>query len=116
MGDRTHMLFRGITLSGTQRDSIQKLDAANDAATQQLWQSHPGDTAPDSTTRAQFRALRTDHLNSLRGVLTTDQQPTFDKNLADMQSEMRSRMQHGMGGAGGPPGGPTAGGPPPGGP
>jgi Spy/CpxP family protein refolding chaperone len=106
----TERLFQGIALTDAERDSINKLTAAHDKMVddrqRQTWRMHQGGMPPDSAAQAQMQAQRAQYMATLRAVLTPDQQPTFDKNLADMQSEMRSRMQR-MGGAGGPPpGGP----------
>jgi len=103
MGDRQDdMLFRGITLTSTQRDSIAKLNAAQHSAMGQMLNSHPDGSPPDSATRAQFQALRTQHHSDLRAVLTPDQQKIFDQNLADMRSHMEQRMR-GSGSPGGNP-------------
>jgi Spy/CpxP family protein refolding chaperone len=100
-GERmTDRLFNGITLTGAQRDSIDKLSAAHAAQTRQAWQSRQGGGGPpDSAARAQMQADRAQYLATLRAVLTPDQQPAFDKNVADMQSQMGRR---GGGGGGNP--------------
>ncbi|NUR20365.1 MAG: hypothetical protein HOQ12_12600, partial [Gemmatimonadaceae bacterium] len=46
--------------------------------------------------RTQFEALREQELNEVRGVLTADQQKTFDANLQRMKSH---QGQHGKRGA-----------------
>ena len=96
LGDRQDdLLFRGITLTSVQRDSIAKLNAAQHSAMGQILNAHPDGGPPDSATRAQFQALRTQHRTDLRAVLTPDQQQTFDQNVAQMRSRMEQRMRGG---------------------
>lgn len=82
---RMQRLLNGITLTADQQakiDSIQKSYQAKMPA------FAPGQM-PDSATRAQrFELMRQQNMD-IRAVLTTDQQAVFDKNVADMQAQMR---------------------------
>jgi Spy/CpxP family protein refolding chaperone len=107
MGERgDDMLFRGINLTSAQRDSIAKLNAAHYRAMGQLLDSHSAGTPPDSATRAQFHALRTQHRSDLRAVLTPDQQQIFDQNLATRRPRTEQRIRGGGGQGGNPSGNP----------
>ena len=50
---------------------------------------------PDEATRAKITDLRQKQAAEIRAVLTADQQATFDKNLAEMKSQMESRRKGG---------------------
>lgn len=77
-GRRMEALFAGITLSTDQQakiDSIQKHYRA------QMPSFTPG-SPPDSATRERIRGLFRHEIDDFRAVLTSDQQPVFDKNVA----------------------------------
>jgi Spy/CpxP family protein refolding chaperone len=76
------MLFQGITLNDTQQHQIDSIRTSYRSQMQ---------SASDRSAR---RDLMQKETADFRTVLTSDQQTTFDKNLADM----RSRMQQGGGG------------------
>jgi Spy/CpxP family protein refolding chaperone len=93
-GRRMQMLFNGITLTTQQQAKVDSIEAAYQPRMRQLFQSGG---MQDSTTRAQMATLREQENRDLRAVLTPQQQPIFDKNVANMPM---------MGGPrGGPPGG-----------
>ena len=77
-GRRMEALFAGITLTADQQakiDSIQK-------HYRELMPSFTPGSPPDSATRERVRALFRHEVADFRSVLTPEQQPVFDKNLA----------------------------------
>jgi hypothetical protein len=84
------LLFKGITLSKTQSDSISKLNAAQEAQMKALFDSFNGQR-PDSAGRVKMRTLRERQAAQLRAVLTDSQKPIYDKNVAAIRAVM---MQH----------------------
>ncbi len=50
---------------------------------------------PDEATRTKMMDLQSKQAAEIRAVLTADQQATFDKNLAEMKSQMESRRKGG---------------------
>jgi Spy/CpxP family protein refolding chaperone len=48
---------------------------------------------PDEATRTKMIDLQSKQAAEIRAVLTADQQATFDKNLAEMKSQMESRRK-----------------------
>lgn len=84
-GRRMQMLFQGITLSATQQ---QKVDSIQAHYREQMPSFTPG-SPPDSATREKIRALFRHEVDDIRGVLTADQQKTFDKNVAEMRERRR---------------------------
>ena len=94
-GVRDDMLFRGITLSADQRQRVDSIRSSYRTQMDQLRQQSGGDR---QAMRGQMRPLMERQQADIRAVLTSDQQATFDQNVA----EMRSRMQQ-RGGPGGQP-------------
>jgi Spy/CpxP family protein refolding chaperone len=91
-GDRTQMLFQGITLTADQQSQVQAIRERHRAEMQGL---NPRENPDDRTKMMQNMQTQ---MAEIRAVLTPDQQTQFDKNAA----EMRQRMQQ-RGGPGGPP-------------
>jgi Spy/CpxP family protein refolding chaperone len=87
---RMMMLMRGIELNDAQR---AKMDSIGTSYRAQMPRMTPGEM-PDSATRARRREMMDKQMSDVRGLLTADQQKTFDANVA----EMRSRMQERQGG------------------
>ncbi len=85
-------MFEGITLSDVQQKSVDSIRTAYQPQMQELRSQGPG-------SRPQMRDLMKKETTDFRGILTPDQQSSFDKNVAAMQE----RMQQGkMGGGGNP--------------
>ena len=70
-------LFQGITLSDAQQKQVDSIRTAYRPQIQ-------------SAERDQRRELFQKESADFRAVLTSDQQSTFDKNLADLRSRMRA--------------------------
>ena len=101
-------LMRGVNLTDAQKTQIKGIhqkyqsqfksirDANKPAIDSARAARQRGDTAAVRAafekSRGQFESLRQQELNEVRGVLTPDQQKTFDANLQQMQSR---REQHG---------------------
>ena len=78
---QNEMLFKGITLSEAQKVKIDTIQTKA-RADQQAMMSGGG--MQDPTAREKMMAMRTKVNADIRGVLTSDQQTIFDKNLAEM--------------------------------
>lgn len=76
-------LMTGITLSATQSDSVKAIDTRFAASTK--------DAMGGSDMRTKLTEMRTKQQADLRAVLTSDQQATFDKNVADMEKARANR-------------------------
>jgi len=76
-GGRMAALFNGITLTDAQQKQVDSIRTAYQPQMQSAGQD-----------RAARRDLMQKQTADLRSVLTSDQQTTFDKNLADMRSRM----------------------------
>ena len=70
-------LFNGITLTDAQQKQVDSIHTAYQPQMQSAGQD-----------RAARRDLMQKQTADFRSVLTSDQQTTFDKNLADMRSRM----------------------------
>ena len=92
-GDRTQMLFQGITLTTDQQTQVQAIRERHRSEMQAL---NPRENPDD---RAKMMQNMQTQIAEIRAVLTADQQTQFDKNVA----EMRQRMQERGGASGGPP-------------
>ena len=76
-------LMTGITLSATQSDSVKAIDTRFAASMK--------DAMGGSDARTKMTEMRTKQQTDLRAVLTSDQQATFDKNVADMEKARANR-------------------------
>ena len=100
-GRMMEMLFEGITLTDAQRVKFDSLQAANRARMEarRAQMQGQGGGAPDSATRAQRRQEMMQEQESqrtaIRAMLTSDQQKTFDANVARMREQMQQRMGQG---------------------
>ena len=77
-------VMEGITLTDTQKASVDSIQQAFRA---QMPAMTPG-TPPDSAARAKRMEVMQKQYAAIRAVLTPDQQKVFDKNLADMRANM----------------------------
>lgn len=101
-------LFKGIDLSSAQKTRIDSIRSKYRGESQSLREQmepamkdaraarQSGDSAKIkearanmSTSRDKMMALRKQEMGEIRGVLTPDQQSTFDKNVTKLQSRMR---------------------------
>ncbi|MGA0920783.1 MAG: Spy/CpxP family protein refolding chaperone [Gemmatimonadaceae bacterium] len=80
MARQNEMLYKGITLTDTQKAKIDSIQAAGRATMQGMMQSG----ADMATMRDQMMAMRQAQNTAIRNVLTAEQQAQFDKNLAEM--------------------------------
>jgi len=79
---RMQTLLKDITLTAAQQGKVDSIRARYSA---QLPAVTPG-TRPDSATRAKMRDVFRQQDDEIRGVLTADQQKTWDKNVAEMRA------------------------------
>ena len=103
--------FRGITLSDAQKTQLQQIQErhrterrAHLEAQRERWQGQRGANArPDSAARVARRAARTEQaqwlrasmerqLTDVRDILTAEQRPTFDRNVAELKQRMQDRQ------------------------
>ncbi|NUO64575.1 MAG: hypothetical protein HOQ34_13470 [Gemmatimonadaceae bacterium] len=105
-------LMRGVDLTDAQKSQVKaihlkyqaQVDSIRDANKPAMEEARAARERGDTTAaraafekgRTQFEALREQELNEVRGVLTADQQKTFDANLQRMKSH---QGQHGKRGA-----------------
>ena len=94
-GGRGMMLFKGITLTSTQKDSVKKIMQSMRSQMDAARGQRQAGTKPDSATRANMMNMMQQQQAALRGVLTADQQATFDKNVADMKAHRHDGKGHG---------------------
>jgi Spy/CpxP family protein refolding chaperone len=74
------MLFEGITLTADQQTKVDSIQGAYRTQMQAMGRPQQGDT----TGMGARLKLRADQNAAIRGVLTAEQQKTFDANLAKM--------------------------------
>jgi Spy/CpxP family protein refolding chaperone len=98
-------LFRGVTLTDAQKAQVKTIRQKYAEQRRSLMgQYRPRDTSgatqgqrvrPDSATRAQMqtqvRDLMQREIAETRGILTTEQQQTFDRNVATMRERGEAR-------------------------
>jgi len=87
-GRGMQMLLQGITLTPAQQTQV---DSINAHFMSQMPAMTPGQR-PDSTTRAQVRALGVQRDAAVRAVLTPDQQGVWDHNVAEMRARWQARQ------------------------
>jgi Spy/CpxP family protein refolding chaperone len=110
--------LRGVNLSEAQRTQLRTIAERYRterqgwrAEARKQWEAQRGQAAgrqpgaaPDSATRAARQAFRTQQaermrasmereLADVRGILTAEQRPTFDRNVAELRSRMQDRQQ-----------------------
>ena len=117
-GMMDQMLLKGITLSDAQKAKLEQIREAERSKMQAQGGRGGGRAEMDSIRaarergdtalaqklmaqqRAQMEARRDSQITAIRGILTADQLPQFDANVA----EMKKRAAEGRGRRGGPPG------------
>jgi len=104
---RGHALFRGVTLSDAQKNQVKAIRQKYAEQRRSLVGQFRGANGsaqtprvrPDSATRVQrqtqMRDLMQRELSETRGVLTADQQRTFDQNVATMRERMAEHRGEG---------------------
>ena len=85
-------LFKGITLSQAQKDSLKVLETKHQDARRAAFEANRGQQ-PSEEMRTKQRAMRDEQRKEIRAVLTADQQATFDKNVEEMQARMKQAME-----------------------
>ena len=88
-GRADQALLRGITLSADQQQRIDSIRTRYREQADQMRQQ--GGTTDRDAMRAQMRTTMEKQQAEIRAVLTTDQQAQFDRNVADMRSQMQQR-------------------------
>jgi len=88
---RMSMLLNGITLTPAQQASVDSIQAAVRAKMPAFTPGAP----PDSAARALRMELMQKQDADIRALLTPAQQTIWDKNVADMQANMRNRRPPG---------------------
>jgi Spy/CpxP family protein refolding chaperone len=87
-------LFRGITLTDAQQAQVKAIREKYRPQFQTLRderRSGRDSTGPNPERRARMQQLMLAQQQELRGVLTADQQRTFDANLKEMRERMAER-------------------------
>ncbi len=100
-GGMRRALLRGISLSASQRAQLKTIQTRyrEERRSMGVPGSVAGDTASHAARRARAHATREQRLTDIRGVLTPDQQATFDRNVADWRAHARQRPVNGSGAA-----------------
>ena len=81
--------MEGITLSEAQKAKVDSIVQAHSA---QMPAMTPGQPL-DSTARAKRMEVMQQQNTAIRGVLTPEQQTTFDKNVETMRQNMGNRRR-----------------------
>lgn len=92
-------LFRGIELSEAQRTEVRTVAERFRAERRELRPARPAAggrrVKPDSARVAAMRQLIDRERAALRAILTSEQQPTFDRNVASLRERMeKARARH----------------------
>ena len=88
-GRMTERLMEGITLSEAQRAKVDSIVQASSARMPAMTRGQP----MDSTARAKRMEIMQQQNTAIRGLLTPEQQTTFDKNVETMRQNMRNRRR-----------------------
>jgi Spy/CpxP family protein refolding chaperone len=92
-GDRMGgMLLKDINLTDAQKAQVKTIRDKYVPQLQELRKSAQATGGPpDEATRTKMMDIQTKQSNEIRAILTSDQQATFDKNLAEMKARMANR-------------------------
>jgi Spy/CpxP family protein refolding chaperone len=86
------MLLKDINLTDAQKAQVKAIREKYAPLQLELRKSAQATGGPpDEATRAKSADLRQKQAAEIRAILTADQQAQFDKNLAEMKSQMESR-------------------------
>ena len=99
-GRGMQMLFEGITLTEAQQKQIQDLSEKYRGEMRALMPNGFQGGPPDDATRAKMDTLRTRQNAEIRAILTADQQPIYDKNLAEAKKRREQMGNRPPGGRG----------------
>jgi Spy/CpxP family protein refolding chaperone len=89
---RSGMLLKDINLTDAQKAQVKAIREKYAPLQLELRKSAQATGGPpDEATRAKGADLRQKQAAEIRAILTADQQAQFDKNLAEMKSQMESR-------------------------
>jgi Spy/CpxP family protein refolding chaperone len=84
-------LLKDITLTDAQKAQVKAIREKYAPQQIELRKSAQAVGGADEATRAKIADLRQKQAAEIRAILTADQQAQFDKNLAEMKSQMESR-------------------------
>ena len=99
-GRGMQMLFEGITLTEAQQKQLQDINDKYTAQMRALFPNGRGGGPPDDATRAKIDEIRSKQNAEVRALLTTEQQPIFDKNLAEAKKRREQMGNRPPGGRG----------------
>ena len=86
------LLLKDINLTDAQKAQVKAIREKYAPLQLELRKSvQATGSPPDEATRTKMMDLQSKQAAEIRAVLTADQQATFDKNLAEMKSQMESR-------------------------
>lgn len=86
---QNEMLFRGITLSETQRAAVDSIQAAGRERMRAAMQGGGGMQDPQA--RERMQTMRQEQMAAIRRLLTPEQQAQFDKNQQEMPQPGQGR-------------------------
>jgi len=90
------LLLKDINLTDAQKAQVKAIREKYAPLQLELRKSvQATGSPPDEATRTKMIDLQSKQAAEIRAVLTADQQATFDKNLAEMKSQMESRRKGG---------------------
>jgi Spy/CpxP family protein refolding chaperone len=84
-------LLKDINLTDAQKAQVKAIREKYAPQQLELRKSAEAVGGADEATRAKIADLRQKQAAEIRTILTADQQAQFDKNLAEMKSQMESR-------------------------
>jgi len=88
------LLLKDISLTDAQKAQVKAIREKYAPLQLELRKSvQATGSPPDEATRTKMIDLQSKQAAEIRAVLTADQQATFDKNLAEMKSQMESRRK-----------------------
>lgn len=90
-------LLRGITLSTAQRAQLQTIRTRYRDERRAARSAGAGAVAGDTAAHGRGRAMRQRQLTEIRGVLTPDQQATFDRNVTAVRAQHRQQRANATG-------------------
>jgi len=94
-GGRSEWLLKDITLTDAQKEQAKTIREKYVPQQMELRKAAQATGSIDDATRAKMQDLQGKQAAELRAILTTDQQVTFDKNLAEMKARMDARRNGG---------------------
>ena len=90
------MLLKDITLSESQKAQVKTIREKYVPRQLELRKAAQATgTPPDEATVNKMMELQSQQAAEIRAVLTTDQQPIFDRNIAELKARMESRSKGG---------------------